>query len=297
MNSVDLSILIVNWNTRSLLERCLRSVYATVQSRTFEVIVIDNGSTDGSQAMVRTEFPEVRLIENSENLGFARANNQGIRVSRGRYILLLNSDAFLTGSAAETMADLLDRVPSIGIAGANLRFEDGSPQPSYGPLPTFRSEIQSLLGLDKNVQTAEANTDGYVEAGRVDGACLMARREVFDQVGLLDENFFMYSEEVDFCYRAVNAGWKVAHVPGAEVIHTGGGSSGRTPGRFLMLYRGKLQYFAKHAGPQAARRLRSAMQTTALLKLVIYSLARKLSMGRIRKDELWRQVYEGLANL
>lgn len=296
VSRVDLSIVIVNWNTSRLLEQSLRSVYDTVHGLEFEVFVVDNASQDGSQAMVRQRFPAVQLLENNDNLGFARANNQAIRESRGRYILLLNSDAFLTGDAAWQMVRLLDQFVEVGIVGANLFFPDGKPQPSHGPLPTLWSEVRSLFGLDKAMPRSPTGRRAftYVKTGMVDGACLLVRRAVLDQVGLLDEGFFMFNEEVDLCCRAIRAGWQVAHLPTARVIHIGGGSTGHTAGRILMLYRAKLQYFAKHYGWSVERRLRGMMQLAALVKLLMYALLKSLSFGRVQRDELWRSVAKGL---
>ncbi len=212
-----------------------------------EAFVVDNGSSDGSQELVRTDFPEVTLIENRENLGFSKANNQAIRLCSGNYILLLNSDAFLTPHAVQKMIDAMESDLSIGIAGAHLVYPDGSWQVSHGALPTFWSEVASLFGLDK-FQMEKGDHGPYQETGTVSGTCLLIRKTLLDQVGLLDEVFFMFSEEVDLCNRCHKVGAKVIYVPSAMVIHTNGGSTGKTVGRIMLLYSGKLQYFYKHFG-------------------------------------------------
>ena len=292
---LDLSIIIVNWNTRGLLEKCLRAVYGAAQGLAFEVFVVDNASTDGSPAMVRQRFPRVRLIENRANLGFARASNQAIRAGRGRCVLLLNSDAFLTSQAVRHLLGCLQADGQIGIAGAALVDSHGRPQPSHGRLPSLPSEVLSLFGLDKLLSNPSSwvLTLPRIETGWVSGACLLARRSMLDQIGLLDESFFLFGEEVDLCCRARLAGWKVAHLPAARVVHIGGGSTGVNAQRILLLYRGKLRYFEKHFGRRVARRLWAAMGFTALCKLCLYSLLRLLSLGKVRKDALWRGVAGG----
>lgn len=295
---IDLSVIIVNWNARDLLQRCLQDVYGTTEGLAFEVILVDNASTDGSVEMVRGEFPQVLLIENRENVGFARANNQAIRESQARYVLLLNSDAFLTGKAVHNMIEVLEANLGVGIAGARLVFPDGQPQLSHGPLPTIYSEFMSLFGLDKYLPRRNQDPSiTFVETGTVVGACLMVRRSMLDQIGLLDENYFFFSEEVDLCRRAHRVGWKVVHVPGAKVIHIGGGSSGNTPNRMLILYREKLRYFGKHKGRASQEILLMGIWLATLIKLVGYFVLRVLTLGRVQKDFFWLRVVKGLPQL
>lgn len=283
--AVDLSILIVNWNTPELLTRCLRAVDETVRSDArirLETLVVDNGSSDDSAARVRTEFPWVRLIVNQHNLGFAGANNQAIQASRGEFILLLNSDAFLQGDAAQRLLFAMQNQPRIGIAGPALVYPDGRPQPSHGPLPGLRSEVLSLFGLDKR-QPLTGVDAAWFETGMVSGACLMARRAVLDQIGLLDERFFMFSEEVDLCLRAHQAGWQVVHLPQVQVIHIGGGSTETSARRLGMLYQAKLQYFAKHQGGASRQALHLAMWISILFKMLRSGLVWLISLGRTRR--------------
>lgn len=291
---MDLSVIVVNWNTRELLAQCLQSIYATVKDLDFEVYVVDNASGDGSQQMVLTSFPAVCLIENKENAGFARANNQAIRESRGAYVLLLNSDAALTEGAANRMVAVMKADPRVGIVGARLVYPDGRPQISYAPLPTLWREAASLAGLDKRLlRPVEADPNGGpVAAGMVDGACLMARRQALDEFGLLDERFFMFNEEVDLCKRAHAAGWKVLHVPDAVTIHVAGGSTGITAGRILRLYRGKLQYFEKHGGRAARGRLYAGMLAVSSMKAFLYAIRHAAE-----KKALWQEVSQGLRDM
>ncbi len=295
----DLTIVVVNWNTCDLLERCLQAIYTTVQTLAFDVWVVDNASTDGSVLMVQRRFPQVKLITNAENSGFASANNQAITASQGKYILLLNSDAFLTGNAVQQMVGYLAQNDRTGIVGANLVFPDGRPQISYGPLPSLSSEIASLWGLDKRraAKLAAQKAVTPIETGMVSGACLMLRRSLLDQIGLFDEDFYFFSEEIDLCCRAQKSGWKVIHLPSASTTHVGGGSTGETAGRILLLYRGKLQYFKKHFGSVKRYLFYAQIWLATLVKVVGYTLQHWFSPRQPRKDSLWCAVLKGLAQL
>jgi GT2 family glycosyltransferase len=292
----DVSVIIVNWNTRELLASSLTAVFATIHKCSFEVIVVDNGSTDNSPQMVRKQFPQVHLIENQENLGFARANNQAIQQCQGGFILLLNSDAFLREGAIDQMIDFLLLNRQAGIVGPRLLYPDGRLQKSHGPLPTLASEMISLAGFDKMRWPIKKNklSDPF-ETGFVSGACMMVRRSLLQEIGLLDEDFFFFSEEIDLCYRARKAGWKVFIVPSAAAVHMEAGSSGMTPNRRLRLYRGKLRYFAKHYGDTAQSRLYIAMRILTTVKVWSYSMLRWGTLGSIARDQFWRSVSAGLS--
>lgn len=303
---IRLSILIVNWNTRELLNECLEAVYRTTQALSPEVIVVDNGSTDGSQELVMRAFPQTRLVQNQQNLGFAPANNQGLALSQGQAILLLNSDAFLQDSVATEMLEWLEAHPHAGIIGPRLIYPDGRQQISHGPLPTLRSELLSLVGLDKipwvssfrqpQPATVTQSKPG-VPAGMVMGACLMLRRSVLEQIGPLDESFYFFSEEVDFCARAHQVGWQVFFLPWLEVVHVGSGSSGQTAPRVLQLYRAKLQYFKKHLGTGAARQLYKAMRITSIAKALLFAGIGALRPGARLTARLWETVARNLSQL
>lgn len=289
---IDLSILIVNWNTRALLTRCLQAVDKTIRADvrlSIETVVVDNGSTDGSVEYIQAEFPWVRLISNIHNLGFARANNQAIQASRGEFVLLLNSDAFLVGDAGQQMLLAMQAQPKAGIAGAALVFPDGNAQFSHGPLPSLRSEVLSLLGLDKRLPPADFAAP-WVKTGAVSGACLLARRAMLNEIGLLDEQFFMFSEEVDLCLRAHQAGWDIIHLPRVQVVHVGGGSTETSARRLGMLYRAKLQYFAKHLGPGSRLALHLAMWLSIWIKIARSGVEWALSLGRRRSGRTWLQL-------
>ncbi|MEJ2148062.1 MAG: glycosyltransferase family 2 protein [Chloroflexota bacterium] len=284
---LDLSIIILSWNTRQMLADCLNSVEAAVANLAFEVIVVDNGSTDGSQAMLRQRFPDVHLIQNDKNVGFARANNQAMALCRGRYMLLLNSDAIATPGAFQSLLSLARAEPRAGIVGAQLVNRDGSFQASHTSFPTLWQEFLMLTGLgrlfhgqwypshgpeeDKGPQTAD-----YVE-----GACMLVRREAFEEVGGLDEGYFMYAEEVDWCYSMREKTWQVWYQPAARVVHLGGGSSqNRRPQREADLYRSRVQFFRKHRGDRAARLLKVQIYGLTLMKLLVHRLLRLVTGGR-----------------
>ena len=185
------------------------------------------------------------------------------------------------------MLQVLGADPKIGIVGAELRYPDGRPQYSHGPLPTLALELASLWGLDKRPTPA---APGCLETGAVSGACFMVRRAMLDQIGLLDERYFMFSEEIDLCARAHRAGWKVVYLPGACVTHLGGGSTGQTARRVLLLYRAKLQYFEKYARKLEVRLLWSGMWVATLAKGAGYTLLRWASLGRLCRDGVWWEV-------
>jgi N-acetylglucosaminyl-diphospho-decaprenol L-rhamnosyltransferase len=250
----DISILILNWNTRDLLVKCLDSIAHTAGNLSAEIVVVDNASSDGSRAMVRERFPNVRLIENETNVGFARGNNQAMAVSSGRYALLANSDAFVWPGAIRALVDLADSQPQAGIVGAQLVNADGSFQASYTRFPIV----------------------DYVE-----GACLLVRRKAFEEVGGLDESYFMYAEEVDWCYAMRAKGWQVWYQPAAKVTHLGGGSSYNRPlEREADLYRSRVRFFRKHYGARTAELLKLQIYVFTAIKIFVHKLLRAVSGGR-----------------
>ncbi len=255
---LDVSIIIVNWNGRDLLARCLQRVESTVKQAACEVIVVDNASTDGSQAMVKRDFPKVKLIENTDNGGFARANNQGMEISQGRYVLLLNSDAFVKAGTVDTMVAFMDAHPEASMAGCKLLYEDGTVQPSVSRFPTLETEFYTAVGLEKLFPNSPLfgkylmrywDHNDLREVDVILGAFMMARREAIEQVGTMDARFFMYSEEVDWCYRFKKAGWKIYSTPETEAVHLWGGTSQQVRAQMMVqLYRSRVQFFRKHYG-------------------------------------------------
>lgn len=259
--STTLSIIIVNWNTRDLLAQCLASVEQNVQSLPqveVETVVVDNGSTDGSPVMVKSRFPQVTLLENRQNVGFAQANNQALKQCTGQYLLLLNSDTELLDGALAALVTFADEHPGAGVVGPLLLNGDGSLQPSAQPMLTPGREFWRLSFLDWIMRQATYDMKRWNrnEARPVEvlkGACLLLRREALDQVGLLDEAYFMYTEEVDLCYRLAVAGWELWWVPQARVIHYGAASSKQVGQEmYIQLYKSKVQFYRKFGGASRA---------------------------------------------
>ncbi|MGD1995539.1 MAG: glycosyltransferase family 2 protein [Anaerolineae bacterium] len=270
-------MVIVNWNVRDLLRECLDSILlngdptgreerarASRDLRS-EVIVVDNGSTDGSADMVRVEFPRVHLIANAENPGFAAANNQGLAIAQGRYVLFLNPDTEVVGGALARMVTFADAHPDVGMVGPQLLNPDGSVQSSRRRFPTLATAFFESTWLQP--YAPRRVLERYYVQGEPDdevqdvdwlcGAAIMARREAIEQVGPMDEGFFMYSEELDWCRRFREAGWRVVYLPTAKIIHYGGKSSEQVvPARHIHFQTSKVRYFRKFHGPLASEILR-----------------------------------------
>jgi GT2 family glycosyltransferase len=251
---VDLSIIIVNWNTRDLLIQCLESVFRTVRGVDLEVFVVDNGSTDGSGRAVKERFPDVRVIENQGNVGFAGANNQALKLSRGKYLLLLNPDAQVKGKAVEELISFMEAHSKAGISGVQLLNSNGSRQNSIANFPSLATELlnKSLLRrlFPKKFPGKERNYSEPIEVDSVIGACMMVRRQALDQVGLLDEDYFLFLEETDWCYRMKRAGWEIYHVPLAEADHFQGKSAEEAKKKARVeFYRSRYHFFKKNRGP------------------------------------------------
>lgn len=229
MGEKKLSIIIVNYNAEHYLENCLRSIYAETKQIPFDIWIVDNDSKDESVSMTRRNFPLVNLIENKGNPGFARANNQAIQKSTADYILLLNPDTLVLENAIEKMVKFMDENPQTGIAGCKVLNEDRTLQLACRrSIPSPGVAFFRLTGLSKLFPNSKKlakynltylNADEANEVDAVSGAFLMIRRKVVDKIGSLDERFFMYGEELDWCIRTKKAGWKVMYYPDAEIIH------------------------------------------------------------------------------
>ncbi len=246
---MDLSVVIVNWNTESLLRDCLRSVYDTVEGMTFEVIVVDNASSDGSVAMLKVEFPQVRRIENYENRGFAAANNQAFRVMTGRYALMLNSDTVLTGGAVRELYAFMEEHPEAVMACGQLLNADGSKQNSIAAFPTPLSLVVNVPLLEilfpARYPSKRQEYRHPIEVDSGIGACLIVRKSAIDGVGGLDERYFFFFEETDWARTMREAGWKIYHVPTARIYHFQGKSVGADVRSRIHFYRSRYLYFLK----------------------------------------------------
>ncbi len=283
----DVSVIIVNWNTRQLLADCLDSLIKTADGLSLEYIVVDNGSTDGSQAMLAERYPQVRLMANQENVGFGRANNQGMDVARGRYVLLFNSDALATSGFLQRLVALADANPKVGMVGAHLLNQDGSFQASHTRFPTLWREFLILSGLGRKLHGyyfpshGPDEDKGQQKVDYVEGACMLVRLAAYRQAGGFDPAFFMYAEEVDWCYSFQKAGWEIWYDPDAKVIHLGGGSSGsRRTSREADLYQGRVRFFRKHYGDAAANLLKLQIYTFTLVKIITHRVLKLVTGGR-----------------
>ena len=262
-----------------LLSDCLSSIFEPGLNIDFEVYVVDNASNDGSQTMINDQFPDVKLIANSNNPGFAKANNQALRISSGEYVLLLNPDTIVKSGAIEKLVNFLDEFPEAGAAGARLLNSDGSLQRSASPKPTVFREFWRLFHLDGLKYFAKYpmnrwSTEQTREVDILKGACMIIRRNALDEVGLLDEEYFMYSEEVDLCTRLTQSGWHLYWVPDAEVIHFGGQSTQQVAEEmFLRLYEGKIMYYRKHQSNLTVMVYKFILCIASLVRLVLTPFA------------------------
>ncbi|HEX9018483.1 MAG TPA: glycosyltransferase family 2 protein [Anaerolineaceae bacterium] len=273
-----LSIIIVSWNTRALLRNCLTSLLEALPAQQTEVWVVDNASSDGSVQMIREEFSGVHVIANVNNGGFAAGNNQILPFCTGQYILLLNPDTVVKPGALQGMLDYLEAHPETGAVGPRLLNGDGSFQLSVFPFPTLSRELWRLLHLDRLASYALYDLNRWDlstthEVDSIQGACLMIRRAVVEKVGLFDADYFLYSEEIDLCYRIQKAGWSLVWLPQVVVIHLGGQSAQQEARKsFLNLYRGKVLFFRKHYGNAQALAYRGVLAFTALARLAVTPL-------------------------
>jgi GT2 family glycosyltransferase len=276
----DVTAVVVAYNGLPWLERCLGSVAGQ------ETILVDNGSTDGSLELVRERFPSVRLIE-QENRGLAAGWNAGLRAGSGRYFLILNSDAWAVGDAVEGLVEFADGHPGAAVVGPRLSNPDGSLQRSVRGFPTLWRLATEYFFLRKLAPRSRAlnafyagpfEHDKVYEAEFVMGAAFLVRREAVDAVGLADEDFFLFSEEADWCYRFRAAGWQVLFYPGAEFVHVGGASHG---GRlFTENLRGHLLFLAKHRGRREAERARRLLLAALRVRGILFRAER----GRMYRD-------------
>jgi N-acetylglucosaminyl-diphospho-decaprenol L-rhamnosyltransferase len=310
--ATDLSVCIVSWNTRELLRGCLDSIHGQQWQSSLEVIVVDNASTDGSAAMVRREFPQVRLIANSHNFGFARGSNQAFTQAHGRYALVLNSDIAVKPGALDSMVRFMDRHPDAGMIGCELLNPDGSPQRScwrgFPSLSTALGDALYLWRLAPSLAWGPANLRRQTDSGEpveVDhllGACMMVRREVIAQVGGMNEGLFLFLEDTEWCYRLRANSWKIYYVPSAQMIHFGQGSVHQNPEQTLPeQYRNFVWFYRTHAQPSAARvgMLKLVVLLASLLRVVLWTwrarVASKRDQARRMRSGYWEVARRALS--
>jgi len=286
-----ISVIIVSWNVRDLLLRCIDSVYERSSGKDYEIIVVDNASADGTAAEVKTRFPAVRFIECRENLGFPKACNLGAKHSRGRHLFFLNPDTELKEKALDTLFAFLEENGNVAVAGAKLLWPDGSYQDSYrrffGVMFSIFEVFEFHYYFPKNRAARHSlyDLEVFMEPAEVDwvvGAAFAVRREIFEKAGGFDEKIFMYAEDTDLCRRITDQGGKVYFVPGAEVIHHKGKSSRLSNVRSVDYYKSLYYYHSKHSGRPAALLFRAALALWSAL--FVFILLVKLIFRGDRKN-------------
>jgi GT2 family glycosyltransferase len=294
----ELSIIIVNWNTRDLLRDCLNSVYAETKATPFEVFVVDNASSDSSAEMVKREFPQVRLIENKDNLGIGRGNNQAIRESTGTYIVLLNPDTLVLSGALDKLAAFMRAHPHTDASAPTLLNPDGSPQPSVRDRYSFNYCVEFLLMqslatylprlLVSKWGKRETHSRHPRQVAWVSGACVMARRETVDKVGLLDERYFLFADDTDWCYRLRQLGGRICFMPEAGIIHYGGQSVKQTDTGLENSYQSRYLFMKKHYGKVQAYFFRIMVAIDCFVAMCVIPLLQTALRGDRRREIKWK---------
>ncbi|MBL8131116.1 MAG: glycosyltransferase family 2 protein [Anaerolineae bacterium] len=300
---MDISVLIVSWNVRDLLDACIRSILANTTPGQVEILVIDSASTDGTAQHISATFPGVRLFAQSENVGFTKGTNLALREADGRYLMLLNPDTVIIGDALLAMQQYLDSRPDVGIVGPHTLNPDGTTQSSRRRFPTLLTGIfestwlqgYAPRGVLERFYVTDAPDDATLEVDWVQGSALMARREVYEQIGGLDEGYIMYSEEMDWCRRAKDVGWRVAFLGDARIIHYGGKSTDQVVARrHVHFQQSKLRYFRKYHGALAANGLRLFLLTSYAAQIGVEAAKGVLGLKRPLRRERVRQYLEVL---
>lgn len=303
----DLSIIIVSWNVADLLVACLGSIAANRGDLALEVIVIDSASDDNTVEQVRGRFPWVRLLPQAENVGFTRGNNIGLSAATGRHLLLLNPDTEVVGDVLKRLVSFLDAHPTVGIVGPHTLNTDGSTQSSRRRFPTIKTAMLESTWLQPlapqtlldRYYVRDAADEATLDVDWVQGHALMARRAVYEQVGGLDTGYVMFFEEMDWCQRAKQAGWRVVYVGTAQVIHHGGQSTAQASARkHIYFNQSKIRYFGKHHGAWAAHTLRGFLLLMFAAQLVIeagkWALRHRPDLRRERVSIYWQVLKSGL---
>lgn len=287
---IDISIIIVNFNTRELTMQAVKSIYSSAVTYDIETIVVDNASSEkGLEEELKEKYPEVQFLVNKSNLGFSKANNQGIHIARGRYILLLNSDTILQKDTLQIMLDYMDENPQVGVSGCKVVLADGSlDRACKRGFPTPEASLYYMLGFQKifpqsarfnQYQLGHLDSDLEHEVDSLVGAFMLLRREAIDQVGLLDEDFFMYGEDIDWCYRIKKAGWQIKYYPFTSILHLKGASSRKKPFKIIYeFHRAMLLFYNKHYKNKYPVWVTAMVYTGITLKLSLSIIINKLKV-------------------
>lgn len=294
-----LSIIIVNWNSLRYLRECIESIEASTNEADYEIVVVDNASSGDDVSKLREEFPEITVIASEKNLGFAGANNLGFQYSSARFLLFLNPDTKILGSAIDIMLDLFEILPEAGIIGCKLLNSDGTIQMScVQRYPTIVNQLMDMDVLQRywpkwkiwgNASLLSESVHP-VEVEVVSGACLMIQREAFERIGMFDQSYFMYAEDVDLCYRVRKLGRKVYSTNEAVVVHHGGGTSRRSKGNAwvaIMQRQAILKFCRNTRGHKYAQLYRLSMGMIAILRLVVLMATFPFAPS-VKKDEIAR---------
>ena len=294
---MELSIIIVNWNSVDYLRRCLESIYRETTDLEFEVVVVDNASFDGSEELVKAKFPEVRLIQSAENIGFAGANNLGFQHSSGKTILFLNPDTEVWSSAINVLFTSLHSMPDAGAVGGKLLNSDGTLQIScVQSFPTILNQMLDFEWLQVRfprlkiwgIKPLFVDRGVPEEVDVVSGACLMVKRSVFEKAGLFSKDYFMYSEDVELCYKIRQSGWRVYYVGKAEIVHYGGASAKEHPIDALedvLTREARYQFMAKTRGTRYARLYKFSVVPVSLVRLFCTVVLSSLALLSKSKNE------------
>jgi GT2 family glycosyltransferase len=291
MNEFDLSIVIVNWNTKHLLKDCLDSVRKYTNHMQYEITVIDNASIDGSVEMLKSDYPFVKLKVNEENEGFSKANNKGIREATGEFILLLNSDTFIRENVFLNLVKLMKENPSVGVCFPRFLNLEGKTQTartwSMTPFQSFM-KIINCYKTKNNKRLKLYNGKDLIEAENVGGACFMVRKRVFDEIGLLDENYFVYNEEDDFCRRVGKTSWEICYIPSLSIYHHQGGSYSSKSAQLMVrvkAYESDMYFFKKHYNWLTARLLKGTYKIVITMRLLFLLLRYIKSL--LQDGDIW----------
>lgn len=287
---VNLAIIIVNYNTEKLILECLESVFKNKPTGTFQVIVVDNNSTDNSVAAIKKHFPEVKLIESKKNLGFSGGNNLALKEIEAKNYLLLNSDTLENKDSLNNLVKFAEN-SDYGIVSCKLTYLDGTFQPNAGELPTFLPAFLWLSGLDDildkiaHIKSYQARDKSYyfngANVGWVSGSVMLIKREVIEKIGLLDEGIFMYGEDVEYCFRAQKSGFKIGWTDEAEIIHISGASSNKPKyNQWIGEFRGMIYLYNKMFGLMYSQLIRIFLYFFILIRAVAFLIIGKISYSR-----------------
>ncbi len=288
---MDLSVVIVNYNTKKLTMDCIQSVLNSKLNFQYEIFVVDNASSDGSVEQIKSEFPHVHVISNKENVGFSKANNQAIKACSSRYVLLLNSDTIVNENTLDEMISYMDEETNVGAVGCEVNLPDGTlDKACHRGFPTPEASLYYMIGLAKkfpNSPKYNSYHKSYMNMHEVHdidclvGAFMMVRREAFEQVGLLDEDFFMYGEDIDWCYRIKEANWRIVYNPTVSIVHYKGASSRRKPFKIVYeFHRAMYLFHKKHFKTKYNFSINGIVYTGITLKLTFATISNLLKRVR-----------------